>query len=117
MAHCVTVRDYLPSLTWYFEYLHDHLSGHVYKRRQNWIDCITLYCVTKPVTELYSNNDYFCGRAFGLAYVISEGTRRSRSRFYCKEPVRLSFIIECIVILGGTETPSNGAQDMLPYFS
>lgn len=116
-AHCVTVRDYLPNLTWYFEYLYDHLSGLVYKRRRNWIDCITLYCVTKPVTELYSSNKYFRGRALWLANVTSEGTCRPRSRFYSKNPVRLSFIVECIVILEGTETPSNEVQNMLPYFS
>jgi hypothetical protein len=51
-AHCVTVWDYLPTHTRYFEYLRDHLSCLVYKRRQNWIDFTTLYCFTKPVTEL-----------------------------------------------------------------
>jgi hypothetical protein len=115
MAHFITVRDYLPTLTWYFEYVHDHLSGLVYKRRQNWIDCLTLYCVTKPVTELYSNKKYFRGRAFGRN-VTSVGTCRPRYRFCNREPVRFSFIIECIVILEGPETSNNGVQNMLPYF-
>jgi len=34
MAGCITVRDYLLTLTWYLEYWLDHLSGLVYKRRQ-----------------------------------------------------------------------------------
>jgi hypothetical protein len=54
MAHCITVRgDYLLTLTWYCEYLLDHLSGLVYKEDKTG-STVSLFTASQTRSQNYA---------------------------------------------------------------